>query len=87
MNNKTRKIVATLSIIFIIGLYAYKGLPSFTGMTIGDALPIIVTSLAVTGVKVGIIYGTIIIGKKIVKKIKNTNDMKKKMKLIWELKK
>lgn len=54
-----------------------KGLPSFAGKSIGEILPIFLTSITVTGVKVGIICSTITIGKKIAKKIlllKEKND-------------
>lgn len=72
MNNKTRKIIGTLSIAFIIGLYAIKGLPSFAGKSVSDILPILFTSITVTGVKVGIICGVIVIGKKIAKKLNSS---------------
>ena len=72
MNDKTRKIIGTLSIAFIIGLYAIKGLPSFAGKSVSDILPIFFTSITVTGVKVGIICGVIVIGKKIAKKLNSS---------------
>ena len=72
-DNKTRKFIGTLSIAFIIGLYAIKGLPSFAGKSISEILPILLTSITVTGVKVGIICGVIVIGKKIAKYIYNNN--------------
>lgn len=72
MNDKTRKIIGTLSIAFIIGLYAIKGLPSFVGKSVSDILPILFTSITVTGVKVGIICGVIVIGKKIAKKFNSS---------------
>ena len=72
MNDKTRKFIGILSIAFIIGLYAIKGLPSFAGKSISDILPILFTSITVTGVKVGIICGVIVIGKKIAKKLNSS---------------
>lgn len=76
MNDKTRKIIGTLSIAFIIGLYAIKGLPSFVGKSVSDILPILFTSITVTGVKVGIICGVIVIGKKIAKKLNSSVEIK-----------
>ena len=72
MNGKTRKFIGTLSIAFIIGLYAIKGLPSFAGKSVSNILPILFTSITVTGVKVGIICGVIVIGKKIAKKLNSS---------------
>ena len=72
MNDKTRKIIGTLSIAFIIGLYAIKGLPSFVGKSVSDILPILFTSITVTGVKVGIICGVIVLVKKIAKKLNSS---------------
>lgn len=76
MSDKTRKIIGTLSIMFIIGLYVVKGLPSFAGKSVSDILPILFTSITVTGVKVGIICGVIVIGKKIVKKLNSSVEIK-----------
>ena len=72
MNDKTRKIIGTLSIAFIIGLYAIKGLPSFVGKSVSDILPILFTSITVTGIKVGIICGVIVLVKKIAKKLNSS---------------
>ena len=72
MNDKTRKIIGTLSIAFIIGLYAIKGLPSFVGKSVSDILPIFFTSITVTGIKVGIICGVIVLVKKIAKKLNSS---------------
>ena len=76
MNDKARKIIGTLSIAFIIGLYAIKGLPSFAGKSVSDILPILFTSITVTGVKVGIICSVIVIGKKIAKKLNSSVEIK-----------
>lgn len=76
MNDKTRKIIGTLSIAFIIGLYAIKGLPSFVGKSVSDILPILFTSIMVTGVKVGIVCGVFVIGKKIAKKLNSSVEIK-----------
>ena len=76
MNDKTRKIIGTLSIMFIIGLYAIKGIPIFAGKSISDILPILFTSVTVTGVKVGIICGVIVVVKTIVKKLKSSSERK-----------
>ena len=69
MNEKTKKIIGILSILFIIGLYVLKGFPSFASTSVSDTLLMLFTSLAVTGVKVGILYGVIVIGKSIVNKL------------------
>ena len=74
MNNKTRKFIGTLSIAFIIGLYAIKGLPSFAGKSVSYILPILFTSITVTGVKVGIICGVIVIAKKLNSSVKRKYD-------------
>lgn len=76
MNDKARKIIGTLSVAFIIGLYAIKGLQSFAGKSVSDILPILFTSITVTGVKVGIICGVIVIGKKIAKKLNSSVEIK-----------
>ena len=69
MNDKVRKIVGIVSILFIIGLFVYSGLPSLEGKSFGEILPMLVTLIFVTTIKVGIVYAVIIFGKKIVEKI------------------
>ena len=70
MNDKIRKSICVLSVAFIIGLYIFKGLPNFISVSISDALPMLFTSLVVTGVKAGIICGVIVIDNKIINILK-----------------
>ena len=77
MNDKVRKIVGIVSILFIIGLFVYSGLPSLEGKSFGEILPMLVTLIAVTTLKVGIVCIVIIFGKKLVKKINQDNKEKK----------
>ena len=51
-------------------------MPSFVGKSVSDILPILFTSITVTGVKVGIICGVIVIGKKIAKKLNSSVEIK-----------
>lgn len=76
INDKTRKIIGILSIAFIIGLFAIKGFPNLVGKSISDILPMLFTSMTVTCVKVGLLCGVVIIGKKVIKKISSNDDGK-----------
>ena len=74
MNDKIRKSICVLSTAFIIGLYIFKGLPSFFSASISDSLSMLFTSLIVTGVKAGIICGVIVMGNKIINKLKLNSE-------------
>ena len=70
MRNQIRNIIGILSIIIIIVMYAIKQTPNSANISNIDNLSLILTSIMVTVVKVGILYGMILIVKKILNKFK-----------------
>lgn len=78
MNKKIRKVIGIISILFIIGMFLVKGLNNYSDIDLGQMIPMVITTILVSSVKVAIICFIVYIGKRLFNLFtrKNKKDIK-----------